>query len=350
MSFFTPLDGNQTRQAIDTEQLFDAYRHAQTERDQRYRGSMMWKTVSGRDYLYRKAPGGEWKSLGRRGPESERAYEAFRSGRAAIRERIKTLDERIRRIAPVNRALGLGRVPRVGARILRQLEGKNLLGKAVSVVGTHALYAYERMAGGHFDQSHVATLDIDLLYDARARLRLSAPEARETGLKGLLHRADASFEPIVPGGFRAVNASGFIVDLITPMPALPASGQPARIGSDPADMTAAEIQGLGWLQNCPQAQQTVIDEGGYPVRLHVPDPRAFALHKLWVSERPDRDRMKARRDAAQAVAVAELVLRYLPQLRFDGSDLQALPAELRARAPDLLAMARRGGEAEPGDW
>lgn len=227
---------------------------------------------------------------------------------------------------------------------------KQLLGRAISVVGTHALYAYERMAGGHFHQSEVATRDIDLLYDARNRLRLATPDTRHEGLEALLRRADESFDPMTPGGFRAVDKSGFIVDLISPMPPNPALGEPARIGSDSTDMTAAGIEGLGWLQNCPQLRQTVIDERGFPARLHVPDPRAFALHKLWVSERPDRDRMKARRDAAQAASVAGLVLRYLPHLSFDGADLQALPAALRKRSRDLLALASRSDALEPEDW
>lgn len=350
MADFTQLDGGQIRQLIDTEQLYAAFRQAQTERDQRFRGSVTWKRVRGREYLYRKS-GGEWKSLGRRNDETENIYDRFRSGRSAVRDRLHSLDERIRRMAPVNRAMGLGRVPWVAAKLLRRLERAQLLGRALSVVGTHALYAYERMAGGHFDTAHISTLDIDLLYDSRDRLRFLAPDAREDGLRGILRDADASFQPMTPGGYRAVNDTGFIVDLIMPMPAPPSRDPgPARIGSSPDDMTAAEIEGLSWLQNSPQVQQTVVDERGFPVRLDVPDPRAFALHKLWVSERPDRDRMKARRDAEQARAVTGLVLRYLPQLRFDDTALGALPQALRARTGDLVSQARTPGGPGQVDW
>jgi hypothetical protein len=162
---------------------------------------------------------------------------------------------------------------------------------------------------------------------------------------------DPSFDPASPGGYRAVNADGFIVDLIMPMPIRPAFGDGAgRIGSDRHDMTEAEIEGLAWLENSPQIHQIAIDERGYPLRLDVPDPRAFALHKLWVSERMDRDPMKARRDAAQARAVAGLVLRYLPQLRFDDEALSALPATLRNRIPELLSKARQLYAEERDDW
>ncbi|MEA3013310.1 MAG: hypothetical protein QOD42_1855 [Sphingomonadales bacterium] len=350
MPIFTPLDGEQIRQLVNSEQAYAALRAAETERDLHFRGSMAWKTVGERDYLYRKLADA-WKSVGRRGPETELAFERFHAGRAGIKARITALDDTIRRMAAVNRAMRLGRVPWVAARLLRKLERKQLPGRAISVVGTHALYAYERMAGGHFHPSHVATLDIDLLYDARDRLRLLAPDTREEGLQGILRSVDASFAPLTPGGFRAVNKSGFMVDLIRPMPANPAFGDgTSRVGDDATDLTAAQIEGLGWLQNCPQVQQTVVDERGYPLRLDVPDPRAFALHKLWVSERPDRDRMKARRDAGQAKAVAGLVLDYLPHLGFDDEALRAMPAALRARAPDLLAMARLQGSTDDEDW
>jgi hypothetical protein len=350
LAFFVQLDGNQIRQQMDCEQAFAALRAAQVERDQRYRGSMAWKKVNGRDYLYRKS-GGAWRSLGGRSEATEQAFESFHSGREANRARIKGLDATIRKMAPVNRALGLGRVPWVAARLLRRLERKKLLGEAISVVGTHALYAYERMAGGHLHSSQVATQDIDLLFDARDRLGVLPAATRQAGLQGILTSIDASFQTISPGAYRAVNHDGFMVDLIGPRPRNPAQPvDPMRIGTGIGDLTAAEIEGLAWLQNAPQVAQAVIDERGYPLHLRVPDPRAFALHKLWVSERPDRDRMKARRDLAQAKAVAGLIERFLPQLRFDGPDLTALPEALRARGPELLRVAHRFATEEGVDW
>jgi ribosomal protein S12 methylthiotransferase accessory factor YcaO len=39
----------------------------------------------------------------------------------------------------------------------------------------------------------------------------------------------------------------------------------------------------------------------------VPDPRAFALHKAWLSSLPTREALKKPRDLNQAQAVASLV-------------------------------------------
>jgi hypothetical protein len=347
---FNPLDGSRIRQLIDTEQLYEAFRDAQREREQRFRGSMAWKRVRGRDYLYRKKAG-RWESLGPRGSETERIFERFHGGRAATKERLAKLDGRIRGHAAVNRAIGLGRMPWTAARLLRKLDRHRLLGTVLSVVGTHALYAYERMAGGHFVSGQVATEDIDLLYDHRDRLRLLAPGVRAEGLEGLLRDVDSSFRPTAPRSYRAVNDSGFIVDLIMPLPKRPALAHGSgRIGIALDDMNAAEIEGLSWLQNCPQVHQTVIDEKGFPVRVDAPDPRAFALHKLWVSERADRDRLKSRRDAGQAVAVTRLVLEHLPHLRFDDEGLSALPQALRERAGDLIDRAKAGELPDGVDW
>lgn len=346
---YRELSGDQTRQLINTEQVYEALRAAEAELDQRFRGAMSWKTVKGRDYLYRKA-GGQWRSLGRRSTETEAAFEGFRSGRDEAKQRVNQLEERIRAMARVNRAMGLGRVPWTPARVLRRLDRSGLLGRAVSIVGTHALYAYERLGGVLFHADEVATADIDLLYDSRRRLKMLAPAVRAEGMSGLIKSVDASFTPLAPGGFRAANDQGFLVDLIMPLPATPADARPGRIGDDPGDLTAAEIEGLSWLLDCPQISQTVIDERGFPLLLNVPDPRAFALHKLWVSERPDRDRLKARRDLAQAVAIASLLVTHRSDLRFDDPALGALPASLRARSADLVRQAERDANPDPIDW
>jgi hypothetical protein len=347
---FVELSGDQIRQLINTEQTYDAFRRAQSERE-RYRGAMAWKRVRGREYLYRKRAG-VWKSLGPRGPDTVLAYESFHSGRSAARERVASLDGVIRGQAPVNRAMRLGRVPWAAARLLRRLEKKGVLGHGISVVGTNALFAYERMAGAHFAGSEVTTTDIDLLFDARDRLRLLAPNLQDEGLLGILHQVDDTFEMLAPGSFRAVNSAGFIVDLVKPMPKAPGLTQErARLGQRADDMTAAEIEGLAWLQNSPQIDSVVVDERGFPLPISAPDPRAFALHKLWLSERLDRDPLKRRRDARQAVAVAAAVIRYVPQLPFKDEALQALPQALRARAPELVGKAAEFlSDLRPDPW
>ena len=343
------LTGQQTRQLLDTQQLFATLQSAEWELDHGFRGSMTWKAVKGRDYLYRKREG-DWKSLGPRSPETEHAHDKFHQGRAALKARIRGLLAGIEQMAPVNRAMGLGRVPWLSGRILRRLDRQGLLAHGLRVVGTHAIYAYEGLASVHFAAEHVTTIDIDLLYDARASLRLAGPEVVRTGLLGQLRKVDRSFK-VERGGFRAANDEGFLVDLIAPLPRL-AAGRPARsrIGDDENDQAAAGIEGLAWLQNSPGISQIVLDEKGFPLRMFAPDPRAFTMHKAWLSERSDREPGKRRRDLAQARAVAVMLSVCLPDLRFDDPALHAFPASLRERGMRLAEQARSTPVDGAADW
>ncbi len=83
------------------------------------------------------------------------------------------------------------------------------------------------------------------------------------------------------------------------------------------------------------AQTTVaIDEAGWPVPMRVPDPRAFALNKAWLSGLPKREPLKKPRDLDQARAVAQLVQDQMPPLSFDSS-LTSLHGDVRKMLPVL---------------
>ncbi|KQP36779.1 nucleotidyltransferase domain-containing protein [Methylobacterium sp. Leaf100] len=348
------LNGDQARQTIDVDQVFSSFAMARGEWARRYRGSMSWKTVGGRDYLYRKRYEA-WKSLGPRTPETEAMATGFHEGRAQLQERIAGLTARLDAMAPVNRALNLGRLPVIAARILRALDQAGLIGAGIEVVGTNALFAYERLAGVQIAGAHLATADVDLLFDARRSLRLLAPEVSATGVVGLLRKVDRSFEVLGRSGFRAVNRDGYLVDLIMPaMKDWMAKPLRSRIGTEATDLEAVEIEGLGWLVSSPKATATVIDARGYPLTMVVPDPRAFALHKLWLAGREDREPLKRQRDQAQAKLIAGLVTSRLPHLRFDDPALAALPRALREQATLLTAATRRDTALAPPrlepDW
>jgi hypothetical protein len=97
----------------------------------------------------------------------------------------------------------------------------------------------------------------------------------------------------------------------------------------PDDLVAAEVPGLQWLVNSPKLSIVAVDETGWPAPMRVADPRAFALHKAWLSNQLSRDPLKRQRDLAQARAVAAMVQEYLPHLPFD-EELTALHGDVRA--------------------
>jgi hypothetical protein len=109
------------------------------------------------------------------------------------------------------------------------------------------------------------------------------------------------------------------------------------------DSEGAAILGLGWLVNSPKMDVVAIDERGYPVRMVVIDPRAFALHKAWVSLREDREPVKAKRDFQQAQAAALMATQYLRR-PFESTELEALPNALRELAPKVAAADGEGSK------
>jgi hypothetical protein len=249
--------------------------------------------------------------------------------------------------------MGLGRVPSIAARILRHCDEQGLLGEQIFVVGTNALYAYEAAAGVQLQSGMIATGDIDLLYDARRHMSLGlASEAvRVRGLIGLLRQVDKSFESVQPRAFRASNDGGYLVDFIRPEARdIFRDRRPVALTNLPDDLEGAAIFGLDWLINSPKLEAVPIDERGYPLRMVVIDPRAFALHKSWVAERMDREPVKAERDREQAKVAATIATQYLRR-QFDSPELSALPQSLRDRAPELMKPEQSGG-AEIGspDW
>ena len=94
------------------------------------------------------------------------------------------------------------------------------------------------------------------------------------------------------------------------------------------DLVQVEVPSLQWLANSPLIEVVAIAANGLPVKMPVCDPRAFALHKVWLAQRPDREPAKKLRDQEQGYLAAELVLRYLPQYPFSSEQLRYLPAEL----------------------
>ena len=104
----------------------------------------------------------------------------------------------------------------------------------------------------------------------------------------------------------------------------------------PGVTVPAESGDLAALMAAPKFSQVVIGRRGDPVTMVVPDPRALALHKLWLSQQAGPGARQARPGPGQAAALAELILRYLPQYYFFSAELQLFPAEVARLAENLV--------------
>lgn len=324
------LSNQQRLHQVNSEQLFENYRSAWGHAAA-YTYGMRWKTVRSTEYLFRdKDRRGNGKSLGPRSAETEALLAAFSAGRGVAQERLKLITEKIQEQARLNKALRLNRVPRVVARVLRELDRAGLH-DSFTVIGTQALYAYEAAGGAHFLLELLASGDVDLLYDARQKMTVVSDKLDGEGLLGLLKKADKTFECVRENGYRAANAGQFMVDLVV----APRGMQDTEnITFSESDLVATEVPGLQWLLNSPKLEAVAIDEDGWPLPMRVPDPRAFALHKVWLSGLPEREPIKKPRDLEQAQAVAKLVQAEMPHLSFKAT-LTSLHRDVRKLLPLL---------------
>lgn len=98
------------------------------------------------------------------------------------------------------------------------------------------------------------------------------------------------------------------------------------------------MPGLSWLLDAPRFEQVIIADDGWPVRMVVPDPRTFALHKLWVSRQKDRKAISRSKDGAHAALVTQLVTTYTAD-RMTQKSMPWLPKELKALVKELKPSA-----------
>lgn len=309
---YLDLSESQKRQYIDAETVFAAVLAARKAALD-VRGSMVWKTVSGTEYLVRTSVRGAQKSLGPRTEHTESIYRNFTEKKLRATQRLKSLEQEWTQQQRLCRALRVGRVPNVVIDILQQLE-KAGVGSHFLVIGTHALYAYESAAGVRIRESAMATRDVDLLFDTRQRLAFATTLAHnQESLVGILRKADPSFELLAQEKCTLRNSKGFEVDIVRRM-AADKDPHPLRMSPDEDDLWPVQIAMGERLLSARRFDQMVVGVGGEAALMRTVHPLDFARTKIALSQLPGRDPLKAGKDALQAGIVRTLVHDLLPQL------------------------------------
>ena len=311
----TPISNDAARQYIDARQAFLALRDA--ERDARQvRGGMYWHGRS--DSLTRTSTYGGEKSLGKRSLDTEKIYANFMARKAELTQRVDDLKIQLRRHERVNKALYVGRVDPTVVALLTRLESAELA-EYFHVVGTHALYAYETVAGVRFDANVTATRDIDLLWDVRKRMSFwTQMERLDSSFLALLKKVDSSFRIRQSQRYTAVNAEGFEVDVLRrmregddPHPIKISQRTKGEQGVDQAtgleDLSIVQAARADVFLNTPSFEAVIVDRNGRMAMMRTIQPKVFVELKRWMSGLPDREPIKRQRDAAQAKAVQALL-------------------------------------------
>lgn len=309
---FLDVGEDARRQYIDALSTFSAWEQARKTAAE-LRGGMYWKTQNNTDYLIRTSTTNAQKSLGKRSEETETIYHKFMDRKSQATSELKQLELTLMRHQRMNRALYVGRAPETLIQILNVIYSAGL-SEYFTVVGTHALYAYESAAGVRIIQSEaLATQDVDLLWDARKRVKfLSCLKRSESSMLGLLKKADSSFKLRTDQRYTAVNSKGFEVDILR-REAIEKDPHPLKLSDDDDDFYVVQAQKAGILLNKPPFSQMIVASNGSMARMRTIDPSTFVAFKRWLSQKNDRDSLKRGRDALQANIVEQLIIEYLPQ-------------------------------------
>lgn len=286
-------------------------------------GGMYWRVINSKEYLYQYAttPAGtqQTKSLGPKTPIAEETYEEFKRTKQDLEERRAGIEKRIKEFAPAWRALGLPAIDRTAGGILRAFDQGDLVGKSVLVIGTYALKAYEVEAATSFSAGMDATEDLDftLFVDEQT----ADPELPRRLLLAL-KQVDATFIVNTRSPKTVVNKNGYKIDLL-------ANKAAAGKLSSARPWKPEVLEGQEWLLLGRAVSAVVIDFDGWPVPVAAPDPRYFALHKLWLSKRPDRPAIRRAKDKRQGEALLQTVKDQMAHYPLDEQFVESLPAPLK---------------------
>lgn len=309
---FQDIGDDARRQYIDARAAFEALEAAQTQAAA-VRGGMYWKTVYGRDYLIRTSAGNAQKSLGLRTAETEAMQASFAARKMEAETRVKDLKATVQRHQRLNRALYVGRVPVVVVDILNMLHDQGVA-EHFTVVGTHAVYAYEAAAGVRVESAAVATRDVDLLWDTRKRFKLATQLKRlDSSMLALLRKVDKTFSLVAGQLYTAINSQGFEVHILR-REQQEQDPHPAHLSDAEEDFWVVQARNAEQLVSAPRYSAIVVATNGQMARMNTVHPLAFVRFKHWLAGRPDRDPLKVSRDTLQADTVEQLVHEYLPHL------------------------------------
>lgn len=313
VQFFTD---EQARVIVNLEQAYQVWMETlRTLNDMPY--NMRIKEVSGREYLYEVTDRvGSMKSKGLLDPEKQAVFDEYKAEKVALKDRLTQSKSTLKEQGSLYRALRLPLLPTEAGKILREADRMRFLGTQAMVVGTNALIAYALEANGFIRDAPDETLDFDMALTA-----MEAQDDRPTLWK-ILKEVDMTYAVNAERPFQARNAKAYEIEILAAPSRI--SGQIARDKPRPVPLPEQE-----WLLNGRPIDRVVGVRDGEAARLVVPDPRWFALQKLWMSEKPERNPQKKPKDRKQGTALLNAVWQTMPHYGLDSAFYDQLPDPLK---------------------
>ena len=294
--------------------------------------TMFWQNKNGTEYLaVKKSTADSGTTRGLRSAETERQLADYLVERERLQARRASLSSLVQDRVKLCRALRLPQMAEQQGRLLRELDLHGLLGYDVLVVGTNAFAAYEMVCGARFPVGNEATEDFDLAWCRNTKVSLAAvaPPAphqaagSRASLMSVLKRIDSSFAINKRKPYQAVNDAGYEVELLAAPSTHPLPG------NEPFEPMAT-LDEQEWLLRGTPVQCVVTTNKPAPCPLYAPDPRWMAVHKLWLSFKPERNPAKKGKDARQGNVLLDATRYFLRDSHpMDLDFVLELPPELR---------------------
>ena len=314
MALLRPFSDEQARALVNLRQRYEAWRD--TERAARALPyDLRRKRIGEYEYLYEiHDRAGNGTSLGRWGDETQRRFEAYRETKLALKGRLALAWQAIDEGARLARALRVPLLAAPAGPILREADCRGLLDGDLIVVGTNSLIAYAQEAVGDLGLAD-ETDDFDLAWTGEAQ-----PEGAPVW--DMLKAVDPTFTVNTEREFLARNARSYEVELLI------APSRAAALGrlDKPRPIPLPEQE---WLLLGQPVDQVVACRDATAARVVAPDPRWFALHKLWLSGQDKRNPFKRRKDREQGLGVLDAVAEAMPHYPLDDAFAAAIPPELQ---------------------
>jgi hypothetical protein len=327
------FSAEQARLLVNLRQRYESWMESERERAS-LPYDLRRKHVAGRDYLYRIADrGGNGTSLGPMTPENEAVFQAYHARKQALKTRQAGLRKILAESAALYRALRLPLLSSDAGPILRECDRRSLLGSHLLVIGTNAIAAYMIEANA-FIPLPDETEDFDLAWVSETR------EGGERRVWDMLKAVDPSFAINSERDFQARNARAYEVELLV----APSRAATLDMRDRPRPVALPEQE---WLLLGRPVDQVVGCRDGSPARIVAPDPRWFALHKLWMAAQSKRNPQKRPKDRIQGMALLDAVAAAMPHYPL-GAEFQAdLPDALR---PFFQEWQESASFAPSADW
>ena len=315
MAAIAPFTDEQARVLVNLEQHYKVWIEAeQSLASLPY--DLRRKESAGRNYLYEiHDRSGNGKSLGPWSPEQEAKFKAYHENKSALKTRreesLKTLTETAR----LCRALRVPMLADAAGPILLEADRRKLLDGYLLVVGTNAMPAYAVEAGGFIRDAPDETQDFDMAWSSTDGERIGEV------IWPMLKAVDPTFSINSERTFQARNNKAYEFEILA---APSRAGTMSRLDK-PRPVPLPEQE---WLLEGRPVDRVVICRNSSPARIVAPDPRWFALQKLWLSRQAKRDALKRPKDLKQGMALLDAVDSAMPQYPLNRDFESSLPEEL----------------------